>query len=60
MRRMVVWSSVAMLFLPDNQGVQLNSQVEIIVEEATARQLIPFVRRLGATGVLTYPVLIEC
>lgn len=34
--------------------------VEIIVEEATARQLIPFVRRLGATGVLTYPVLIEC
>jgi hypothetical protein len=37
-----------------------NPQVEIVVEEAAARKLIPFCRRLGATGILTYDLLSEC
>jgi hypothetical protein len=37
-----------------------DAQVEIVVEEAAARKLIPFCRRLGATGILTYDLLSEC
>ena len=34
--------------------------IEIVVEEAAACKLIPFCRRLGATGILTYDLLSEC
>ena len=30
--------------------------VEVVVDERQARQLIPAVKRLGATGILTYPI----
>ena len=30
--------------------------VEVIVDEREAVDLVPVVRRLGATGIVTYPV----
>jgi hypothetical protein len=30
--------------------------VEVILGEQQARELIPVVKRLGATGILTYPI----
>ena len=37
----------------------LPSQVEVILDEVTARDLIPFCKRLGATGVFTYPIQVK-
>jgi|TARA_B110000305_G_C19374506_1_gene606242 ATP phosphoribosyltransferase len=30
--------------------------VEVVVEEGTAKDLVPVVRRMGATGIVTYPI----
>ena len=30
--------------------------VEVVLDERRARDMIPFVKRLGATGVFTYPI----
>jgi ATP phosphoribosyltransferase len=30
--------------------------VEVVVDEGTAKDLIPVVRRMGATGIVTYPI----
>jgi len=34
----------------------LLDQVEVVLDERTARDMIPFCKRLGATGVFTYPI----
>ena len=30
--------------------------LEVVVEEGTAKDLVPGVRRMGATGIVTYPI----
>ena len=30
--------------------------VEVVVDEGTAKDLVPLVRRMGATGIVTYPI----
>ena len=38
----------------------LTNQVEVVLDERTARDMIPFCKRLGATGVFTYPIQASC